>query len=41
MTWSFPDSNHLFLAGNWKGDSIKVMMKKYDLNNYPLHGAKF
>jgi len=41
MAWSQPDSNHLFLAGKWKDDSIKVMMKKYDLNNYPLHRAKF
>ena len=41
MTWSLPDSTHLFLVGKWKEDSIKVMMKKYDLNNYPLNREKF
>jgi len=41
MTWSLPNSTHLFLAGKWKDDSIKVMMKKYDLNNYPLYREKF
>ena len=37
MTYSLPDLTHLFLVGKWKTDSIKVMMKKYDLNNYPLY----
>jgi len=41
LSWTCPDSNHLFLAGKWKSDSVQVIMKKYDLNNYPLHRAKF
>lgn len=41
MNWSCPDSNYLFFSGKWKNDSIKVMMKKYDLNNYPLYREKF
>ncbi|HEU5164748.1 MAG TPA: hypothetical protein VFU29_04370 [Chitinophagaceae bacterium] len=41
MNWSRPDSNHLFFSGKWKNDSIKVMMKNYDLNNYPLYREKF
>ena len=41
MAWSLPDANHLHLAGKWKNESIKVMMKKYDLNNYPLHRERF
>ena len=35
------DSNNIFLMGEWKGDSIQVLMSKYDLNNYPLHKEKF
>ena len=41
LSWTCPDSNHLFFSGKWKNDSIKVMMKKYDLNNYPLYREKF
>ena len=41
MNYSLPDSSHLYLQGIWKKDSIKVMMKKYDLNNYPLYREKF
>jgi len=41
LNWSRPDSNHLFFSGKWKNDSMKVLMKKYDLNNYPLHREKF
>lgn len=41
LNWSCPDSSHLFFSGKWKNDSIKVMMKKYDLNNYPLYREKF
>ena len=41
LNWSRPDSNHFFFSGKWKGDSIQVMMKKYNLNNYPLHREKF
>ena len=41
LNWSKPDSNHLFFSGKWKHDFIQVMMKKYDLNNYPLHREKF
>jgi hypothetical protein len=41
LNWSSPDSNHLFFSGKWKNDSIKVLMKKYDLNNYPLQREKF
>ena len=36
-----PDSNHILLKGIWKKDSIKVLMSKYDLNNYLLHREKF
>jgi hypothetical protein len=32
---------HFFLAGKWETDSIKVMLKKYDLNNYRLYRSKF
>ena len=41
MLYSLPDSTHLFLKGIWKKDSIQVMMKKYDLNNYLLYRSKF
>ena len=41
LNWSHPGSNYLFFVGKWKKDSIKVKMKKYDLNNYPLYRAKF
>jgi len=41
MGYSLPDTSHLFLQGLWKNDSIQVMMKKYDLNNYRLRGTKF
>jgi len=41
MNYSLPDSSHLYLQGIWKKDSIRVMMKKYDLNNYPLYRQKF
>jgi len=41
MVYSMTDTNHLYLAGKWKDDSIKVSMNKYDLNNYPLHRDKF
>ena len=40
MVYSLPDSGHLFLKGIWKNDSIQVMMKKYDLNNYLLYRTK-
>lgn len=35
------DPNRLVLEGIWKKDSIKVGMRKYDLNNYLLHSEKF
>jgi hypothetical protein len=41
LNWSSPDSNRLLFCGQWKNDSIKVMTRKYDLNNYPLHREKF
>ncbi|HET6723984.1 MAG TPA: hypothetical protein VFH07_14590, partial [Chitinophagaceae bacterium] len=41
LNWACPQPNQLLFSGNWKNDSIQVMMKKYDLNNYPLHRAKF
>ena len=41
MVYSMPDINHLYLTGKWKDDSIKVLMNKYDLNNYPLYREKF
>ena len=36
-----PDTSHLFLKGRWQGDSIEVLMSKYDLNNYLLHREGF
>ena len=41
LNWFKPDPNRLFFSGKWNNDSIKVMMKKYDLNNYPLYREKF
>ena len=41
MAYSLPDVDHLLLRGIWKNDSIRIMMKKYDLNNYPLYREKF
>lgn len=36
-----PDSNHILLKGLWKKDTIKMLMNKYDLNNYLLYKEKF
>ena len=36
-----PDPNHILLEGRWRNDSIKVLMSKYDLNNYLLYREKF
>jgi len=41
LQYFLPDSSHLRLEGLWKKDSIKVLMSKYDLNNYLLHREKF
>ena len=41
LAYSLPDSGHLFLNGIWNKDSIQLMMKNYDLNNYPLYREKF
>ena len=41
LNWSYTDSTHLFFSGKWRDDSIQVMMKEYDLNNYPLHREKY
>jgi hypothetical protein len=41
LQYSLPDPGHLRLEGLWKKDSIKVLMSKYDLNNYLLHSEKF
>jgi hypothetical protein len=35
------DTTHIFLKGQWKEDSIEVLMIKYDLNNYLLHRERF
>jgi hypothetical protein len=35
------DKDLLLLQGLWNHDSIHVLMKKYDLNNYLLHSEKF
>jgi hypothetical protein len=41
FNYSLTDSTRVLLTGIWKKDSIEIMMKKYDLNNYRLHRAKF
>ena len=32
---------HILLKDLWKRDRIKLLMNKYDLNNYLLHRKKF
>ena len=39
--YSLPDTNRILINGIWNNDSIRVMLKKYDLNNYRLHRTKF
>ena len=39
--YSEPDTSRILIKGMWKTDTIEVMMKKYDLNNYRLHRTKF
>jgi len=41
FNYSLPDSQRICFSGIWKKDSIKVVMKKYDLNNYRLYRTKF
>ena len=41
LNYSKPDAAHILLEGRWRNDSIKVLMTKYDLNNYLLHREKF
>ena len=41
FNYSKPDAEHLLINGVWKKDTIKVLMDKYDLNNYLLHKEKF
>ena len=41
LNYSKPDPAHILLEGRWRNDSIKVLMTKYDLNNYLLHREKF
>ena len=41
LKFSKPDTSRILLKGTWKSDTIEVMMKKYDLNNYRLHRTKF
>lgn len=35
------NDNDLLLKGQWKRDSIEILMRRYDLNNYLLHSEKF
>ena len=39
--YSEQDTSRILIKGMWKTDTIEVMMKKYDLNNYRLHRTKF
>lgn len=39
--YSEQDPSRILIKGMWKTDSIEVMVKKYDLNNYRLHRTKF
>lgn len=41
LNYSKPDPGRILLEGRWRNDSIKVLMTKYDLNNYLLHREKF
>ena len=41
FNYTKPDAEHLLINGVWKKDTIKVLMDKYDLNNYLLHKEKF
>ena len=41
FNYSEPDTSHILIKGMWKTDTIEVMMKKYDLNNYRLYRTKF
>jgi len=41
FSYSEPDTSHILIKGMWKTDTIEVMMKKYDLNNYRLYRTTF
>jgi hypothetical protein len=41
LTYHFPDKDHLEMTGRWKGDSIYVRMKAYDLNKFLLVNRGF
>jgi hypothetical protein len=36
-----PDEEHILLKGMWQRDTLEILMKRYDLNNYLLHKEKF
>lgn len=39
--FSFPDTTLMLLKGRWSHDSLEILLKKYDLNNYLLHKEGF
>lgn len=41
LEYNFPDKEHLVMTGSWKGDSINVRMKIYDLNKFLLVNRGF
>jgi hypothetical protein len=41
FNYFLPDTIHIFFRGRWSDDSIRVLMSKYDLNNYLLHRERF
>ena len=41
LAYHYPDKEHLVVQGSWKGDSIYVRMKIYDLNKFMLVNRGF
>ncbi len=41
LKYIIPDSNHLYIEGRLRGDSIRVLLKKQDLNKYTLINRGF
>ncbi len=41
LVYHYPDKEHLVMQGSWKGDSIYIRMKIYDLNKFLLVNRGF
>jgi hypothetical protein len=41
LHYSLSHDGDIMLTGRWKGDTIEVLMNKYDLDNYLLHRERF